>query len=629
MSLIFGIFNRNGKPVEQSDLDDMYSAVSYYPHEKYDYIIKDNVAFAHMLTYNTPESLYEEQPIYLEDQHILFVFKGRIDNRKELIELLNLKSDNITDGEIALKAWMKWQTESFNKILGDWAFASFNYKTQELYLSRDHHGYTAINYYCDDKRIIFASSIKSILKYKDLNVEINEEAVLRTLAIWSSGRTDITYYKDIYKLNPATYIKIDKENFELRRYWYPENIKTNNSKKLDDYVEEFNQIFNIAVKDRLRSHKPVASMLSGGLDSGAVSYIAAMLLKNENKRLTTYSHVPLYKVSENIGSSRFGDEKPFIESTVKASGNIDPIYLRSENISVLDGILKVIEVFNAPIHAAINSYWLVDVIKSAADDGFGVLLTGEHGNATISFTGLEDILPLNQYYNLMGLKHTLKKRFLKPIIKGISEELFLKLKKNNNLSLESYSYINSELFTDIKEKMKIENHDDTFSFDFKNSNDLAMAILQPGSNPRCYFGGTFSDYYGIEQRDPTADKRVVEYLLSIPNEMFFSKDGKNKQIIKKMMNGKLPDNVLYTNKKGLQSADIGFRAANEKEKISKEINKLYKSDYVNKIIDMNKLKNDWVYNISNKDNTYNTMELHHILRTFMVGNFMMNFDKIK
>lgn len=177
--------------------------------------------------------------------------------------------------------------------------------------------------------------------------------------------------------------------------------------------------------------------------------------------------------------------------------------------------------------------------------------------------------------------------------------------------------------------MKEEGHDDTFSFDFKSHTEVILKIFASGENPRCYFGGTFSDYYGIEQRDPTADKRVLEYLLTIPNEMFFSKDGKNKQILKKMMNGKLPDNVLYTNKKGLQSADIGLRVLNEKDRISQEINKLYKSDYVNTIIDMPKLKNDWIEHINAKDNTYNTTQIHHILRSFMVGNFMMNFDKIK
>ncbi|MFN8579077.1 MAG: asparagine synthase-related protein, partial [Candidatus Sericytochromatia bacterium] len=542
MSMIFGIFNRDGSPVEKTDIDDMYNAISYYPHEKYNYKIIENVVFGHLLTFNTPESLFEEQPIFFNDRNILFVFKGRIDNRKELCNKLNINlKDNLTDGEIALKSWLEWGEKSCDKILGDWSFASFNFKTQEFFISRDHHGYTAINYYYDEKRFIFASSIKSILNLNFIKKELNIKSVINTLAIFPEKKMDKSFYKNIYKLNPAQYIKCNREKFLLQRYWYPESISINKNKKFDEYVEEFYCIFENAVKDRLRSYKPICSMLSGGLDSGTVAYTASMLMKEQEKKLRTYSHVPLYEVSKNIHDLRFGDEKPYIESTVKASGNIEPIYLNSENISVLEGMIKTNDVLNSPIHAGVNAYWLVDIMKTSSSDEFGAILTGEHGNATISFSGYEDTLSVNYLYNQIGLKRIVKKKLIKPIVKAISPNLYRYLKKEPEISLETYSYINPELFDEIRNEMKKIDHDDKFDFKFSSHQEMCLKILMPSANPRCYFGGTFSDYYGIEMRDPTADKRVIEYILTIPNEIFFSKDGNNKQIIRKMMKNKLPN----------------------------------------------------------------------------------------
>lgn len=626
MSMIFGIFNRNGEPVSENDIKSMYDSVSYFPHESYNSKIINNVGFGHMLTYNTPESLYETQPFYLENKKILFVFKGRIDNRKDLADRLNISiSDKTPDGDIAFQTFLKYREKGSDLINGDWACAMFDYETQELIVSRDHHGYTAIHYYYDDKQIIFSSSIKSILELDSINKDINENIIIRTLAIWNKSDKDIsTYYKNIYILGPAKYIKADRDQFKAQRYWYPENIQINNSKNISEYAEEFYKIFEDAVRVRLRSYKPVASMLSGGLDSGSVSFIAAQLMKEQNKKLTTYSHIPLYEVSNNIGQLRFGDETPYINATVEASGNINPIYLRSENVGVLEGLLSFINNFNTCIHAGANAYWLVDIMKTSSDSGFGTLLTGEHGNATISFTGLEESLNTFETYNKFGLKRTIKKKLLKPVFKKYLPNQFNKIKNGGSYSLESYSYINPILFYDIKQKMKKEGHDHKFIFNFKSHQQLLLKILLPGSNPRCYFGGINSDFYGIEKRDPTADKNVVEYALSIPNKIFFSSNGKPKEVIKYMMKNKLPDKVLFTDKKGLQSADIGLRVKKEKDKINDIINKLYNSPEVNEFIDTRKLKTDFVEEMLTKKNNFNTLTLNNILRTVMIGEFIYN-----
>ena len=104
MSILFGIFYRNDKPVS-NELEFMYGGMQHFPHEKHGFTVQGNCGFGHMLTYNTPEAVNENMPRYIEDAHLLFIAEGRIDNRDELFKLLNIPSNQqntIPDGDLIL-----------------------------------------------------------------------------------------------------------------------------------------------------------------------------------------------------------------------------------------------------------------------------------------------------------------------------------------------------------------------------------------------------------------------------------------------------------------------------------------------------------------------------------------------
>ncbi len=155
---------------------------------------------------------------------------------------------------------------------------------------------------------------------------------------------------------------------------------------------------------------------------------------------------------------------------------------------------------------------------------------------------------------------------------------------------------------------------------YANAKEGMNHILMPGFNPRCMFGANNKHYYGIEKRDPTADKRVLEYCLSVPNEAFFDEKGNNKMLLKRMMKNRLPDQVLFEKKKGLQSSDIAFRALAEQQTISDLIAEVSKNELFNEIIATKKLQTDW----QNFKDTTNQHVLYPqtILKTLMVGCFL-------
>ncbi len=616
MSLFFGVFNTDQQPAHEQMLAEMYGGISNFPHQSKAFVVNENVAFGHALTYNTPEALYEQMPVYLPDNQLLFVAQGRLDNRLALASALGMRLHHqLPDGELMLKAYLKWGENVPNHLLGDWSLAVSDWRRQELFLACDHHGYTSMFYHFDKNQFAFGSSIKSLLALNSVPKAVNISKIIHDYTLSDSGSHE-TVHKGIFWLPPAHTLKVKNRQIQLKRYWFPENIEPIYRKKPQDYSEELREILTEAVNARLRSHKPVASMLSGGLDSSTVSFLAAELLAKQGKRLPTFSHVPLFKNELKQQQQQVLDEGPFVAATMRASGHIDPTYLSSSHLSPSEGFLKIINSHDALIHAAGNAYWLVDIMETAQREGYGTLLTGENGNAGISFKGIDYLLPLTHPSFLANPKKLIKTGVLKPI----ALQYFQKYMASRSNSLEDYIKNTLHLQKNIIAEWQLLENNQGFSPYYPNAKAGMLHILAPSNNSRCMFGAKSGQYYGIEKRDPTADKRVLEYCLSIPNEVFFDKKGNGKQVLRRMMKNRLPDEVLFEKKKGLQSADITHRALAEQQTITDLLVQVCKNDTFNDLMDTKKLQSDWqALTVSkNRDLLYPQT----ILKTLMIGCFL-------
>ena len=593
MSIIFGVFYKNNKPVA-GELAKMYEGMKHFPHERYAFAAKGNCGFGHMLTYNTPEALNESMPKWIAEAGLLFTAEGRIDNREELFGLLNIHASDraaIPDGDLILKAYLKWGEECPGKLLGKWSLAAFHTKEQKLFLARDKWDYTNIEYYIDDKVFSFAPTGKGLFPLPFIKKEIDELQIARLLAIWA-GDLDKTYYKGIKHLPASNSMLVTPQTIKLNRYWNYENIPIRRNLKFEDHIESLLENLNKAVSARLRSYKPIAGTLSGGLDSSTVCVLAAEQMAQHGKRLTTYSHVPQFTPSELIASCCFGDEKPFIRAIVEASGNIDPVYLTSEEILPIEGIRQITGFLDAPIHGAGNGYWLVDIFKSAMQQNFGTLLKGEFGNATTSWQGFFSTLPANEIFHRYGLKTVIKEKILRPMLFGntpiasIYKQIAFSKEPWKNHSFCSPEF---EKSLNLAEKIKQSGFDATFKYYFPDPKQNAILILNLGVQ-RLSFGARIGNHIGLEMRDPLGDPRVIESTLSIPNEMYLGK--MDKWVIRSMMKGRLPDSVRLNAKKGRQSADLPERLLAHSQQMDNIIKEIENSTY-SKFFNMNKVHTVW------------------------------------
>jgi asparagine synthase (glutamine-hydrolysing) len=219
------------------------------------------------------------QPMCDHSQKIWIVFNGEIYNFKELREeLISLGHpfQSTADTEVIIYAYKEWGIHCIEKLNGMFAFALLDLSKNKCCLARDRYGIKPLYYtMMDDRSLIFSSEIKSILAYKTYRMSIDYEALLEYFT-FQNIFTDRTLFKNIKLLPAGHYMEIDfNRGRETHRYWDFNFREPGKPKKEEEYLEELDRLFVQAVKRQLVSDVEVGSYLSGGMDSGSITSIAA------------------------------------------------------------------------------------------------------------------------------------------------------------------------------------------------------------------------------------------------------------------------------------------------------------------------------------------------------------------
>ncbi len=209
------------------------------------------------------------QPIENEDGSKVLMFNGEIYNyrdlRRELIEAGHVFKTE-TDSEVLLHGFEEWDADLLCRLRGMFAFAVWDKQTHELFLARDYFGIKPMHYtLLPDGRLIFASEIKCILEYPDYQKEFNEAALDNYLSFQYSLPRE-TFFKDIYCLQPAHYLRYRNGEVTETRYWEA-TFDPDENMTLDEAVEQIDRVFTDSVEAHRISDVEVGCFLSGGVDS--------------------------------------------------------------------------------------------------------------------------------------------------------------------------------------------------------------------------------------------------------------------------------------------------------------------------------------------------------------------------
>jgi len=223
------------------------------------------------------------QPMSDLSKNIWIVYNGEIYNFKELrkeLEELGHKFKSHTDTEVIIYAYIEWGIKCIHKFNGMFAFSLYDNFNKKFYLVRDRYGIKPLYYHLsEEKTLIYASEIKSILEYKDYKSEVDKEALLEYFT-FQNIFTNKTFHKDIKLLEAGHYIELDllqtrEQNVTPIQYWDFDFSEPETVKDEREYIEELDRLFQQAVERQLVADVDVGSYLSGGMDSGSITAIAA------------------------------------------------------------------------------------------------------------------------------------------------------------------------------------------------------------------------------------------------------------------------------------------------------------------------------------------------------------------
>ena len=278
---IVGQLNFDKSPVSAVILKKMTDVIKHRGPDGEGHWIEGNIGFGHRRLSIIDLSPAGHQPIISADHRYVLTYNGEIYNFRELRTELEAKGywfRSQTDSEVVLSALAEWGTGALLKFNGMFALAFWDRKEKRLLLARDRYGIKPLYYFQNDKKLVFGSEQKAILKQPSFDRVINKKALLEYFT-FQNIFTDQTLLEGIHLLPPGHFATLDlqksKKVLKFTQYWDYHFKEPNGSVDKREYVEELDRLFQQAVNRQLVSDVELGSYLSGGMDSGSITAIAA------------------------------------------------------------------------------------------------------------------------------------------------------------------------------------------------------------------------------------------------------------------------------------------------------------------------------------------------------------------
>jgi asparagine synthase (glutamine-hydrolysing) len=279
---VTGYINLNGAPASASVVRDMAAMIRHRGPDDEGHFVDGPLALGHTRLSILDLSSAGQQPMSTPDGRFVMVYNGEIYNFQNLRTELRAIGYNFvshTDAEVLLYGFAAWGPEVVHKLNGIFAFAVWDTKMRRLFLARDRYGVKPLYLGRFGRTLAFGSEVKSFFPHPDYSVDMDREGFVEYLA-FQNYFTDRTLFKGVNMLPPGHYQWIDADRGDAGvaapvQYWDFHFQQPETPMSRDEYLEELDRLFVQAVQRQLVSDVEIGSYLSGGMDSGSITAIAA------------------------------------------------------------------------------------------------------------------------------------------------------------------------------------------------------------------------------------------------------------------------------------------------------------------------------------------------------------------
>jgi len=280
---ITGILHFHGEPASPVILRRMTDAIAHRGPDGEGHYVDGSLGLGHRRLAIIDLSPAGHQPMQTPDGRYVISYNGEVYNFRELrteLESFGYRFRSQTDSEVVLQALSHWGLTALRKFNGMFALALWDRQERSLLLARDRYGIKPLYWTQCGSTLLFGSEVKAMLAHPALSAEMDREALFEYLT-FQNFFTERTLFKGVSLLPAGTWLKVSADGKLTRqRYWDYEFVEPESPRDIGEYEEELDRLFNQAVNRQLVSDVPVGSYLSGGIDSGSITAIAAKQINN-------------------------------------------------------------------------------------------------------------------------------------------------------------------------------------------------------------------------------------------------------------------------------------------------------------------------------------------------------------
>ncbi|CAD5925135.1 MULTISPECIES: asparagine synthase (glutamine-hydrolyzing) [Streptomyces] len=460
----------------------------------------------------------------------VITYTGEVYNFQELREELRGLGHEFrtsSDTEVVLRAYLQWGAGFAERLNGIYAFAIWDPRSEELLLVRDRMGVKPLYYHPTEDGVIFGSELKAILAHEDVEAVIDGEGLREIFSIVKTPGHGVL--KGMYEVLPATVMRFTKDGSSSHRYW--ELTAREHTDDLDTTIDTVRELLEDIVDRQLIADVTVGTLLSGGLDSSAITAIAAKALaeKGVTEPIRAFSvnftgHEERFEanvqwadpdtpyaieVAEHVGAEHIIVE---LDSNDVLNDEVRQQVLRAQDLPVSTGDMEYSLLL---LCRALKERMTVALSGEAADELFGGY-TWFHDEEAVSLDSFPWHHPFEKaggigalhdigLWDRLGLTEYIKQRYTE----ALQQVPRLAGETGHEARMRELTFLNLTRW-------------ENFLLDRKDRISMAASL---------------------EVRVPFTDHRLVEYVYNTPWAMK-NFDGREKSLLRAAMRGVLPDSVL-------------------------------------------------------------------------------------
>lgn len=603
VSAIAGLWRFDERPGVGADCERMLAAQRIYGPDDGRQWADGPIAMGRRLYRRLPEDIADRQPLVGRDGRRVLVADVRLDNRDDLTVALGLPAEasRACDAEILLACLDRWEEAALDRIVGDFAFALWDADRRRLLLARDFLGQRPLHYHCGTDFFAFATMAKGLHALADVPYAADEQAVAELVALLPQSGPR-SFFAHVCRVEPGHVVTVTRDGVSSRSYWQPRRPERGDRGPAD-WVDGVRHHLDEATRSRLRgADGAVATHLSSGFDSSAVTATAARLLAPGGGQVTAFTSVPSEAAAAAPMPNRILDEGPLAAATAALYPDVEHVRVRTGHVSPFDGLDQAFFLFERPKLNLCNWVWLRAINEGARDRRLKVLLNASMGDMTFSYFGhqlMPELLRTGRWIRLLreyrGLMREGGMSWRGPA--GITFGPYVPARLWNRLTqalqgvrhdVDDYTAINRRCFEALDLARIAGERKLDFSYRPRKDAFADRVWVLRRTDPGNTVKGTLAGW-GVDQRDPTADRRLVEYCLSIPTDRYLV-NGVSRAVAREALRDRLPAAVLTEGRRGYQAADWHVGLAAGRPAAAMELDQLAACQSAARTLDVGRMK---------------------------------------